>query len=96
MALGTFFGQMLPPRARISLAAGAAVVLRAKLAAAAASTLVIKPVDFAPAQLVAWKLGQPMPGNVAAQDLPPLPATPALDTPAAAACSCYFRPAQLA
>lgn len=56
VALGVFFG-LLVPLAQIPLTAVAAVVLRANLPAAAASTLVTNPVTFAPIYYGAYQLG---------------------------------------
>ncbi|MCE2945966.1 MAG: DUF2062 domain-containing protein [bacterium] len=56
MALGVFFG-LLVPIAQIPLAAGAAVVLRANVPTAIASTLVTNPVTFGPLYFVAWRIG---------------------------------------
>jgi uncharacterized protein len=56
VGLGVFFG-LLVPVAQIPLAAGAAVVLRANLPAAAASTFVTNPVTFAPIYYAAYRLG---------------------------------------
>lgn len=55
-ALGVFFGLLIPV-AQIPLAAGAAVVLRANVPTAVASTLVTNPVTFGPVYFVAWKTG---------------------------------------
>jgi uncharacterized protein len=56
MALGVFFG-LLVPIAQIPLAAGAAIVMRANVPAAVASTLVTNPVTFGPVYYAAWRLG---------------------------------------
>lgn len=56
MALGIFFGLLIPV-AQIPLSAGAAVLLRAHVPAAIASTLVTNPVTFGPVYYAAWKLG---------------------------------------
>ncbi len=56
MALGIFFG-LLFPIAQIPLSAAAAVVLRANLPAAVASTLVTNPVTFGPVYYAAWRVG---------------------------------------
>lgn len=55
-ALGVFFG-LLIPLAQIPVTAAAAVVLRANLPAAAASTLVSNPATFAPLYYAAYHLG---------------------------------------
>lgn len=56
VALGVFFG-LLIPIAQIPLSAAAAVVLRANVPAAAASTLVTNPVTFGPIYYAAYQLG---------------------------------------
>lgn len=56
MAVGVFFG-LLVPIAQIPLSAAAAVVLRANVPAAVASTLVTNPVTFGPIYYGAWRLG---------------------------------------
>jgi uncharacterized protein (DUF2062 family) len=56
VALGVFFG-LLIPMAQIPLSAAAAVVLRANLPAAAASTLITNPATFGPIYYGAYKLG---------------------------------------
>jgi uncharacterized protein (DUF2062 family) len=56
VALGVFFG-LLVPLAQIPLSVGAAVLLRANVAAAAASTLVTNPITFAPLYFAAYRLG---------------------------------------
>jgi uncharacterized protein len=68
VAIGLFFG-LLIPIAQIPLSAGAAVLLRANLPAAAASTLVTNPVTFAPVYYAAWKVG----GTLLGQPTPPAP-----------------------
>jgi uncharacterized protein (DUF2062 family) len=55
-AIGVFFGFLIPI-AQIPFSAAAAVVLRANIPAAAASTLVTNPVTFGPVYYVAWKVG---------------------------------------
>lgn len=57
VALGVFFGLLIPV-AQIPAAATGAVVLRANLPMAVASTLVTNPVTFAPVYLAAYQLGQ--------------------------------------
>jgi uncharacterized protein len=57
MALGVFFG-LLIPIAQIPLAAGAAVLLRANVPTAVASTLVTNPITFAPVYYAAWRTGR--------------------------------------
>ena len=66
MALGVFFG-LLVPIAQIPLSATMAVLLRANLPAAVASTLVTNPVTFGPVYYGAYKLGQ----VILLQDDPP-------------------------
>jgi len=57
VALGVFFGLLIPV-AQIPAAATSAVVLRANLPMAVASTLVTNPVTFAPVYLAAYQLGR--------------------------------------
>lgn len=56
VALGIFFGLLIPV-AQIPFSAAAAVVLRANIPAAMASTLVTNPVTFAPIYYAAYHLG---------------------------------------
>lgn len=56
VALGIFFGLLIPV-AQIPFSAAAAVVLRANIPAAVASTLVTNPVTFAPIYYAAYHLG---------------------------------------
>jgi uncharacterized protein (DUF2062 family) len=56
VALGVFFGLLIPV-AQIPLTATAAVVLRANLPAAVASTLISNPVTFGPLYYAAYRLG---------------------------------------
>lgn len=56
MAIGIFFGLLIPV-AQIPVSAAAAVVLRANVPAAVASTLVTNPVTFGPIYYGAWRLG---------------------------------------
>jgi len=63
-ALGVFFG-LLIPLAQIPLSAGAAVVLRANLPAAVASTLVTNPLTFGPIYYAAYRLGAWVTGETA-------------------------------
>ncbi|MCW5594669.1 MAG: DUF2062 domain-containing protein [Rhodocyclaceae bacterium] len=56
VALGVFFG-LLIPLAQIPVTAAAAIVLRANLPAAAASTLITNPVTFAPLYYGAYRMG---------------------------------------
>lgn len=62
MSLGIFFGLLIPV-AQIPLSACAAVLLRAHVPAAIASTLVTNPVTFGPVYYAAWKLGDAMLGE---------------------------------
>ena len=77
MALGLFFG-LLIPLAQIPLSAAAAVVLRAHLPTAVASTLVTNPLTFGPVYYAAWMLGSALLGE-------PAGAPPDLPGPEAAA-----------
>jgi len=61
VALGIFFG-LLVPVAQIPLSVGAAVLLRANVPAAAASTLVTNPLTFGPLYYAAYRLGQSIMG----------------------------------
>lgn len=56
VALGVFFG-LLIPLAQIPVTAAAAIVLRANLPAAAASTLITNPITFGPVYYGAYQLG---------------------------------------
>lgn len=56
VALGVFFG-LLIPIAQIPLSVGAAVLLRANVPAAAASTLITNPLTFGPIYFAAYHLG---------------------------------------
>ncbi|MDD3355216.1 DUF2062 domain-containing protein [Zoogloea sp.] len=56
VALGVFFG-LLIPLAQIPVTAAAAIVLRANLPVAAASTLVTNPITFGPVYYAAYRLG---------------------------------------
>ncbi|MCL4409280.1 MAG: DUF2062 domain-containing protein [Gammaproteobacteria bacterium] len=62
VALGVFFG-LLIPIAQIPITAAAAVILRANLPVAAASTLVTNPVTFAPVYYGAYQLGSWVTGD---------------------------------
>lgn len=64
MALGIFFGLLIPV-AQIPLSACAAVLLRAHVPAAIASTLVTNPVTFGPLYYAAWQLGSFLLGDAA-------------------------------
>jgi uncharacterized protein len=70
VALGVFFG-LLIPIAQIPLSAAAAILLRANVPAAAASTLVTNPVTFGPIYYAAYRLGLALTGETAAPDLTP-------------------------
>ncbi len=56
LALGVFFGLLIPV-AQIPFAAASAVLLRANVPTAVASTLVTNPVTFAPVYFGAFQLG---------------------------------------
>ncbi|TSE23967.1 hypothetical protein Tsedi_02056 [Tepidimonas sediminis] len=64
LALGVFFGLLIPV-AQIPFAATLAVLLRAHLPAAVASTLVTNPVTFGPVYYGAYKLGRVILGQPA-------------------------------
>lgn len=70
VALGVFFG-LLVPIAQIPLSAAAAIVMRANVPAAAASTLVTNPVTFAPVYYAAYRLGAFLTGETTAREAPP-------------------------
>lgn len=75
VALGIFFG-LLVPVAQIPLSVGAAVLLRANVPAAAASTLVTNPLTFGPLYYVAYRLGHRIldePLAPAVAQAPPIP-----------------------
>jgi uncharacterized protein len=63
-AIGVFFGFIIPVL-QIALAAGAAVVLRANLPAAAVSTLVSNPFTYVPIGVMAHKTGAALLGREA-------------------------------
>jgi uncharacterized protein (DUF2062 family) len=67
VALGVFFGLLIPV-AQIPAAATGAVVLRANLPMAVASTLVTNPVTFAPVYLAAYQIGRLVLGEEAAPE----------------------------
>jgi uncharacterized protein len=67
LALGIFFGLLIPV-AQMPLAAAAAVVLRANLPMAVASTLVTNPVTFGPVYYGAYHLGKAILGQPAPSD----------------------------
>lgn len=62
VALGFFFGLLIPV-AQIPLSAASAVILRANLPAAIASTLVTNPITFAPIYYGAYRIGTALIGN---------------------------------
>jgi len=64
VALGIFFG-LLIPLAQIPVTAAVAVILRANLPAAAASTLITNPVTFGPVYYAAYQLGSWITGESA-------------------------------
>lgn len=64
VALGVFFG-LLIPLAQIPVTAAAAIVLRANIPAAAASTLITNPLTFPPLYYAAYKLGGWVTGDAA-------------------------------
>lgn len=72
VALGLFFG-LLIPIAQIPASTAAAVVLRANVPAAAAATLVTNPLTFGPIYYGAWRLGSALLGKTVKEgDLPPV------------------------
>lgn len=89
VALGMFFG-FLVPIAQIPLSAAAAVLLRANVPCAIASTLVTNPFTFGPVYFAAWKVGNGVLGVDRPAPPPPAALVPAVvrpdgTTPAAAA-----------
>lgn len=62
MAIGVFFG-LLIPIAQIPLSVGAAVLLRANVPTAAASTLISNPATYGPLYYAAWRLGKAILGE---------------------------------
>lgn len=75
VALGVFFGLLLPI-AQIPLSVAAAVILRANVPAAAASTLITNPITFGPIyygayRLGAWVTGDTVPADAAASAVTP-------------------------
>ena len=70
VALGVFFG-LLIPIAQIPLSVAAAVVLRANVPAAAASTLITNPVTFGPIYYFAYRFGSWVTGDSTPRRLPP-------------------------
>lgn len=78
VAIGIFFG-LLIPIAQIPFSAATAILLRANVPAAAASTLVTNPVTFGPVYYAAYKLGVWLHGGEPAANPPPATAAPAND-----------------
>jgi uncharacterized protein len=72
MSVGLFFG-LLIPIAQIPLAGAAAVMLRANVPAAVASTLVTNPITFGPVYYAAWQTGAWILGAPEEEKAPPLP-----------------------
>ncbi len=62
IAIGIFFGLLIPV-AQIPLSAAAAVLLRANLPSAVASTLVTNPATFGPIYYFAWRVGSGVMGE---------------------------------
>lgn len=75
VALGLFFGLLIPV-AQIPFSVAAAVLLRANVPAAVASTLVTNPVTFAPVYYAAWRLGNALLGQPQTPPPQALPAPP--------------------
>ncbi|MGV8898970.1 MAG: DUF2062 domain-containing protein [Burkholderiaceae bacterium] len=67
VALGMFFG-LLVPIAQIPLSVAAAVILRANVPAAVASTLVTNPITFGPIYYGAYRLGAWVTGDTVPAD----------------------------
>jgi uncharacterized protein (DUF2062 family) len=84
LALGLFFG-LLVPIAQIPLAGGAAVLLRANVPMAVASTLVTNPVTFGPVYYAAWRTGNAILGDDGQGQPQAAQAAPATGSPAAPA-----------
>lgn len=82
MALGVFFG-LLIPIAQIPISAAAAVAMRANVPAAVASTLVTNPLTFGPVYYAAWRVGSAILGEPVAGGAMPLPPASAVAGPAA-------------
>jgi uncharacterized protein len=74
VGLGIFFG-LLIPIAQIPFSAAAAVLLRANVPAAAASTLVTNPITFGPVYYAAYQLGNWIYGNES-ESVPSVTETP--------------------
>jgi uncharacterized protein (DUF2062 family) len=73
MAIGVFFGLLIPV-AQMPLSAATAIVLRANVPSAIASTLVTNPVTFAPVYYAAWRVGSALLGEPASSKAGPPPA----------------------
>ncbi|MGV8893466.1 MAG: DUF2062 domain-containing protein [Burkholderiaceae bacterium] len=67
VALGMFFG-LLVPIAQIPLSVAAAVILRANVPAAVASTLITNPITFGPIYYGAYRLGAWVTGDTVPAD----------------------------
>ncbi|MCF8198448.1 MAG: DUF2062 domain-containing protein [Sulfuritalea sp.] len=78
VGIGVFFG-LLIPIAQIPFAAAAAVILRANLPAAAASTLVTNPITFAPVYVAAYRIGAWVTGETPKARLPSTSSPPPAD-----------------
>jgi uncharacterized protein len=91
-AIGVFFG-FLVPLAQIPLSAGAAVLLRANIPSAMASTLVTNPVTFPPVYYAAWQVGHWILGGDAAKTPPPSQQGEPPDEPPATAATTATGPA---
>jgi uncharacterized protein len=74
VAIGIFFGFLIPI-AQIPVSAAAAVLLRANVPTAVASTLVTNPITFPPIYYAAWKVGGALLGEDPSKPPPPLPGT---------------------
>ena len=68
VALGVFFG-LLVPIAQIPLSVAAAVMLRANVPAAAASTFITNPITFGPLYYAAYRLGTWVTGDAMPPDV---------------------------
>lgn len=79
VTLGMFFG-LLVPIAQIPLSVTAAVVLRANVPAAAASTLISNPVTFAPLYYAAYRVGTWVTGDATPMDAANSPVARETDT----------------
>jgi uncharacterized protein (DUF2062 family) len=75
-AIGVFFGLLIPV-AQIPASAAVAVVLRANLPSAMASTLVTNPITFPPVYYAAWQVGSVVLGEEAGGGPPAAAARPA-------------------